>query len=71
MSRQYIFRVVVASIICEPDPVLVVLPDEAFIGRSIASVALFVIASVPAFGLPKMMIVLGHMSRPAFLAAAA
>src|SRR5258708_14190273 len=44
---------------------------SAFLGRSIASVALFVIASVPAFGLPKIMTVLGRMSSPAFLAAAA
>src|SRR5260370_42263408 len=28
VSRQHIFRVVFASIICEPDPVLVVLPDK-------------------------------------------
>jgi hypothetical protein len=28
MSRQHIFRVVFASIIREPDPVLIVLPDE-------------------------------------------
>jgi hypothetical protein len=70
VAREHILRVVFTGIVGEPDPVLIVLPDEG-LHRQIASVALLVIGGVPALGLPNMMTVRWRMSSPAFLATAA